>query len=100
MGTGERAHYCEPLQGEEWHPLPPKPTLTPTDTEVAIILETAEGDDLKAVLALTAYCALRPQEVLGLRRKDVGSVERGDETRWVVTVARALSWLKGGEVVT
>ena len=78
----------------------PKPTLTPTDTEVAIILETAEGDDLKAVLALTAYCALGPPEVLGLRRKDVGSVERGDETRWVVTVARALSWLKGGEVVT
>ena len=77
----------------------PKPTLTPTDTEVAIILETAEGDDLKAVLALTAYCALRPQEVLGLRRKDVGSVERGDETRWVVAVVRALSWLKGGEVV-
>mgnify|MGYP002632057537 CR=1 FL=1 len=77
----------------------PKPTLTPTDTEVAIILETAEGDDLKAVLALTAYCALRPQEVLGLRRKDVGSVERGDETRWVVAVVQALSWLKGGEVV-
>ena len=77
----------------------PRPTLVPTDTEVAIILETAEGDDIKAVLALTAYCALRPQEVLGLRRKDVGSVERGDETRWVVAVVQALSWLKGGEVV-
>lgn len=78
----------------------PKTTRVPTDTEVAIILDTAEGDDLKAVLALTAYCGLRPQEALGLRRKDISSVERGDETRWVVTVAQALSWLKGGEIVT
>ncbi len=77
----------------------PKTTLVPTDTEVAIILETAEGDDLKAILALTAYCGLRKQEVLALRRSDISSVERGDETRWVVTVARALSWLSGGEVV-
>lgn len=78
----------------------PRTTTVPTDTEVAIILETAEGLDLKALLALTAYCGLRPQEALGLRRKDISSVERGDETRWVVTVAQALSWLKGGEVVT
>ena len=78
----------------------PRPTMVPTDTEVALILDNAEGDDLKAVLALTAYCGLRPQEALGLRRKDITSVERGDETRWVVTVSQALSWLKGGEVVT
>jgi integrase len=77
----------------------PRPTMVPTDTEVALILDNAEGDDLKAVLALTAYCGLRPQEALGLRRKDITSVERGDETRWVVTVSQALSWLKGGEVV-
>ena len=76
-----------------------EPQIVPTDTEVAIILETAGEDDLRAVLALTAYCGLRPQEVLALRRKDISSVERGDKTRWLVTISEVLSWLKGGEIV-
>ncbi|MCF8522292.1 MAG: tyrosine-type recombinase/integrase [Pontimonas sp.] len=77
----------------------PKPQTVPTDTELAIILETAEGDDLRAVLALTAYCGLRPQEVLALRRRDISSVEYGDKTRWLVTISEVLSWLKGGNIV-
>ena len=77
----------------------PRQVIVPTETEVAIILETAEADDLRAVLALTAYCGLRPQEVLGLRRKDISSIERGDSTRWVVNISEVLSWLKGGTIV-
>jgi integrase len=71
---------------------------TPTEAEVAIILDSASSDDARAALALIAYGGLRPSEALALRRKDLSTIERGDESWRVVNVSRSLSWLTGGRV--
>lgn len=71
---------------------------TPTEAEVAIILDSAPSDEVRAALALIAYAGLRPGEALALRRKDLSTIERGDDTWRVVNVSRSLSWLTGGRI--
>ena len=72
-------------------------TPLPTRTELAIMLETAESDEARALIALCAYCGLRVGEACGLRGEDISTVERGEETWWVVNVNQAVNWLKGGK---
>jgi integrase len=72
----------------------PKETIAPTETELAIMMESTSSDDLRAVMALMAFCGLRPSEALALRRKSLSTVEQGEETWWAVTIAESLSWLK------
>ncbi len=77
----------------------PKDTIAPTETELALMMENAPDDDLRAVMAIMAYCGLRPCEVLALRRKSLLTTEVNDKTWWEVQVDLSVSWLKGGKVV-
>ena len=71
---------------------PPVEPETPTDTEVALMLELAE-EPLRTVVALAAHCGLRKGEILELRRKDITSQEGPNgETWWFVNVSRAVVW--------
>jgi integrase len=72
-------------------------TPLPTDTEVAIMLEAAETAEARALIALCAYGGLRVSEACALRVEDISTIERDEETWWVVNVSRALYWLDGGQ---
>ena len=71
---------------------------TPIEAEVAIILDSAPSDEVRAALALIAYAGLRPGEALALRRKDLSTIERRDTTWRVVNDSRSLSWLTTGRI--
>lgn len=71
---------------------PPVEPETPTDTEMALMLELAD-QPMKTVLTLAAHCGLRKGEILELRRKDITSQEAPDGTSWLyINVARAVVW--------
>lgn len=76
-----------------------KDTIAPTDTELGLIMESARADDLRAVIALMAFCGLRPAEALAIRRKSLLTTEVNDKTWWEVRVDSSLSWLKGGKII-
>lgn len=72
---------------------PTKKDVRPaTPAELEVLVE-AMPDSRRAVVLLCAWCALRIGEVLELRRRDL------DLTRGVVSVTRAVSWVRGQPVV-
>jgi len=71
---------------------PPVEPETPTDTEVALMLELAD-QPMRTVLALAAHCGLRKGEILELRRKDITSEEGPDGSGWLyVHISRSIVW--------
>lgn len=71
---------------------PPVEPETPTDTEVALMLELAD-QPMRTVLALAAHCGLRKGEILELRRKDITTEEAPDGASWLyVHISRAVVW--------
>ena len=71
---------------------PPVEPETPTDTEVALMLELAD-QPMRTVLALAGWCGLRKGEILELRRKDITSEEGPDGTSWLyIHISRAVVW--------
>lgn len=66
--------------------------VTPTDAEVALMLEFAD-QPMRTVLALAGWCGLRKGEILELRRKDITTEEGPDGTSWLyVHVGRSVVW--------
>jgi len=71
---------------------PPVEPETPTDTEVALMLELAD-QPMRTVLALAAHCGLRKGEILELRRKDITTEDEPDGSSWLyVHISRSIVW--------
>jgi integrase len=71
---------------------PPVEPETPTDTEVALMLELAD-QPMRTVIGLAAHCGLRKGEILELRRKDITTEEGPDGISWLyVQISRAVVW--------
>jgi integrase len=75
---------------------PKEEPAVPTTVEVDLMIQNAEGP-LRAIVALMAYCGLRKGEVFELRRKDLSTIERGEETWWVVNISRSVAWITEAE---
>ena len=77
---------------------PKKEPAVPTTVEVDLMIQNSDGP-LRVVVALAAYCGLRKNEIFELRRKDITSVEAGDNTWWVVNVTRGVGWTSESETI-
>lgn len=77
---------------------PKEEPSVPTSVEVDLMIQNSQGP-FRAILALGAYCGLRKGEILELRRKDLSTLERGEETWWVVNVSRAVAWITEAETL-
>lgn len=75
---------------------PKEEPAVPTTVEVDLMIQNAEGP-LRAIVTLMAYCGLRKNEVFELRRKDLSTIERGEETWWVVNISRGVAWITEAE---
>jgi len=77
---------------------PKEETKVPSTVEVDLMIQNSDGP-LRAIIALAAYCGLRKGEIFELRRKDLTSLEAGEDTWWVVNVTRSVGWTSESETV-
>jgi integrase len=86
------ANPCTIERGTSYTPSEPP---IPTDKQVETILEKI-SEVGRALITLGSEAGLRRGEIMELRRKDISTIDDAGEKRVVVSVRRAVIWLKGG----